>query len=53
MSAIPKLYQLVKYNNHIYQLIHCDMDGKCKLKKALLPNKGRVIKGVDISEITK
>lgn len=43
--------QPVKYNGIEYIVISCDMGGKCKLKKSNLPNKGKIIKEVDISDI--
>lgn len=48
---IPKPGEEVLFNGHLVKVISCNLGGKCKLKRHLLPHKGRVINDVDISEL--
>ncbi len=51
MDNIPSIGQTVKYNETTYKVISCNIGGKCKIKKLLLPFKGRVLKDIDIKEL--
>jgi hypothetical protein len=44
--------QLVKYKNGTYKIVSINFGGKCKIKKTLLPNKGKVFNEVDINDLT-
>jgi len=48
---IPSINSLVEHKGKEYKLIHCNMGGKCKIKKTLLPNKGKVLTEIDIKEL--
>ncbi len=41
----------VKHKGHTYLLISVNLGGKCKLRKKLLPFKGRVLDEVDFKEL--
>jgi len=47
-----KIGQIVKFNGVDFKLISCNMGGKCKIEKLLLPNKGRILKDVDINNLS-
>lgn len=49
---IPKIGQTIKFKGSEYKLISYDMGGKCKIKKLTLPNKGRILKEIDITELS-
>lgn len=48
---IKKIGEVVKYKNALYKLLFMILGGKCKIKKLHLPNKGKVLKEIDINEI--
>jgi hypothetical protein len=48
---MPTINQVVKYNGKDYKIISCNFDGKCKIKKLNLPNKGSVLNDIHISEL--
>lgn len=52
MKTFPKDGQTVKFKNADYKVISCNLGGKCKIKKLLLPNKGKVLKEVDIKDLS-
>lgn len=52
MNNIPKIGQIVKFKNTEFKVLSCDLGGKCKIKKMTLPNKGKVLKEVDINELS-
>jgi hypothetical protein len=41
----------VKYRKAQWRVVEMDIGGKCKIKKLHIPNKGRVIDGVDFAEL--
>ena len=51
MKEFPKIGQIVKYKMAKYIILHCDLVGKCKIKKLHLPNKGIVLREIDINEL--
>jgi hypothetical protein len=51
METIPKLNQQVKYLGKIYTIKKVDLGGKCDIQKMLLPDKGKILRGIDISEL--
>lgn len=48
---LPKQNQIVIYMGKKFVFISCNMGGKCQLKKASRPNKGMILKEIDITEI--
>ena len=52
MKTFPKVGQTVKFKNADYKVISCNLGGKCKIKKLNLPHKGKVLKEVDIEELS-
>jgi|LakMenE01Jun11ns_1017448.scaffolds.fasta_scaffold8565227_2 hypothetical protein len=52
MKNIPEIGQIVKFKDKEFKVLSCDKGGKCKIKKTLLPNKGRVLNDIDISELS-
>ena len=51
MKNIPTIKSTVIYNKNEYKVLSCKVGGKCTIKKLRLPNKGKVIKNVDILEL--
>ncbi len=49
---IPPINSLVEYKGIEYKLVNCNMGGKCKIKKTLLPYKGKVLTEIDIKDLT-
>lgn len=52
MQTIPKVKSIVIYRGTTYSIVSCDMGGKCKIKKLRLPNRGKVLKNIDILELS-
>ncbi len=50
---IPKPTETVIYNSIEYKVLVCNLAGKCKIKKLYLPNKGKILENIDVSDLTK
>ena len=51
---IPEFREVVLWNNAPWKVLSVDMGGKCTLRQIPISRKiGRVVKDVDLSELTK
>lgn len=49
---LPNISQIVIFQGREYKILHINLGGKCRIKKMLLPNKGKVLSEININELT-